>query len=204
MKKLMIIGASGHGKVVADIAEKNEYEKIGFLDDNTSLKECVGFPVVGKSSDVDKYKDWEFVVAIGNATVRQQLQNRLERQNYKIAILIHPRAVIGLGVEIGAGTVVMAGVVVNSGTSIGKGCIINTCGSVDHDCVIGDYVHISVGAHLAGTVHVGQSTWVGIGAVISNNIGICDRCMIGAGAVVISNIIEKGIYVGVPAKRVHK
>lgn len=96
----------------------------------------------------------------------------------------------------------MAGAVVNPGSTIGKGCIINTCSSVDHDCQIGDYVHISIGAHLAGTVILGKNTWVGAGATISNNIEITSCCMIGAGAVVINDIIEKGTYVGVPARKI--
>ena len=95
----------------------------------------------------------------------------------------------------------MAGAVINPGAQIGIGCIINTSSSVDHDCVVEDYVHISVGAHLSGTVRVGKGTWIGAGAIVSNNINICGGCMIGAGAVVIKDIAEPGTYVGVPAKK---
>ena len=76
----------------------------------------------------------------------------------------------------------------------------NTCASVDHDCVIGDYVHVSVGSHVAGTVQVGDRTWIGIGSAVSNNLSICNDCMIGAGAVVVKDIDEPGTYVGVPAR----
>jgi acetyltransferase-like isoleucine patch superfamily enzyme len=96
----------------------------------------------------------------------------------------------------------MAGVVLNSDAIIGKGCIINTCSSVDHDCNIGNFVHIAVGVHIAGTVNIGDKTWVGIGASVSNNINVCGGCMIGAGAVVVKNIELKGTYVGVPARMV--
>ena len=198
MKQLMIIGASGHGKVVADIAKKNGYDSITFLDDNSSVKECSGFPVVGKSRDYLKW-DCDFFVAVGNARIRQRIQEQLESENKNIPVLIHPNAIIAENVVIGSGTVIAAGAVINPGVVIGKGCIINTCASVDHDCRIGNYVHISVGSHLAGTVIVDDRTWVGIGAVVSNNLRITGDCMIGAGAVVVKGINESGIYVGVPA-----
>ncbi|OUO26395.1 acetyltransferase [Lachnoclostridium sp. An298] len=199
-KTIVIIGASGHGKVVADIAKKTGYTKILFLDDNDQLLSCGGYPVAGQTADYKNY-DCDMIVAIGNTEVRQRIQTELMKAGKHLATLIHPAAVVGENTAIGEGTVVMAGAVVNPGAVIGKGCIINTCASVDHDDVIENYVHISVGAHLAGNVHVGEGTWVGIGAVINNNITIVSGCMIGAGAVVIKNIMEKGTYIGVPAKR---
>jgi sugar O-acyltransferase (sialic acid O-acetyltransferase NeuD family) len=200
MKQIVIIGASGHGKVVADIAKKNGYENIVFFDDNAAIQKCGDYPVVGQSSDYKNY-DCDMVVGIGNAKVRQELQSELEQSGKKIVTLIHPNAIIADDVSIGKGTVVMAGVVINPGASIGKGCIINTCASVDHDCQLGDFVHISVGAHVAGTVRIGDRTWIGAGATVSNNVHICHSCMVGAGAVVIKNIVETGVYIGVPAKK---
>lgn len=199
MKKLVIIGASGHGKVVADIAVKNGYKDIVFLDDNETVKECGGYPVMGKSADSEKY-GCEVFVAIGNAAIRQQIQEQLEASGIKIPTFIHPSAVIAEDVLIGAGTVVMAGAVINPGSTVGRGCILNTCSSVDHDCRVADFVHVSVGAHLAGTVTIGERTWIGIGSVVSNNLQITHDCMIGAGAVVVKNILEIGTYKGVPAK----
>ena len=96
----------------------------------------------------------------------------------------------------------MAGAVINCCTKIGKGCIINTASTVDHDNVIEDYVHVSPGAHLAGTVKVGRGTWLGAGSVVSNNINITHSCKIGAGAVVIRDITESRTYVGVPVRRI--
>ncbi len=201
MKQLVIIGASGHGKVVADIARKNGYDTVLFLDDNESLTECGGYPVVGNSS---KYTDYtcEIFVAVGNPKIRERLQSRMELAGKHIPTLIHPNATIAENVSIGKGTVVVAGAVVNPGAVIGKGCIINTCASVDHDCRVADYVHVSVGAHIAGTVSIGERTWIGAGATVSNNISICNDCMIGAGAVVIRNINESGTYIGVPAEKI--
>lgn len=199
-KTIVIIGASGHGKVVADIAEKAGYEEILFLDDNEKLSKCGDYPVVGSTSKYKEY-DCEMVVAIGNAEMRKCIQTELMNAGKHLATLIHPAAVLGENVVIGEGTVIMAGAVVNPCVVIGKGCIINTCASVDHDCMVEDYAHISVGAHLAGSVHVGEGTWIGIGAVINNNISITSGCMIGAGAVVVHNIGIEGTYIGVPAKR---
>lgn len=192
--KLTIIGASGHGKVVADIARLNGYDAIEFLDDDEKLTTCGEYPVVGRT---DRPVDNDVFVAIGNADIRERLS-----RGRNLVTLIHPKAVIANGVEIGEGTVVMAGVVINSGAKIGRGCIINTSSSVDHDCVVGDYCHVAVGAHLCGTVNVGETTWIGTGAIVSNNINICDGCMIGAGAVVIKDIKKQGTYVGVPAKMI--
>lgn len=99
-------------------------------------------------------------------------------------------------------TVGMTNAVINSGVRIGKHCIVNSGGVVEHDDQITDYVHISVGAKVAGTVNVGARTWIGIGASISNNLNICSDCMIGAGAVVVEDITISGTYVGVPVKRI--
>lgn len=199
MKKLVIIGAGGHGKVIADIAVKNGYTEIVFLDDDKNVHKCGGYPIIGNSSEVGKIEA-DMIVGIGNSTVRRRIQESIPEN--RVVTLIHPNAVIAEDVVIGRGTVIMAGVVVNSGTQIGKGCIVNTCSSVDHDCEVGDYVHIAVGSHLCGNVSVGTETWIGAGGIIRNNISICSDSMIGAGAVVINDIEKRGTYVGVPARRI--
>lgn len=200
MKQLVIIGASGHGKVVADIARQTGYDEIRFLDDNEELTSCNGYPVVGRCGDFANF-NCDFIVAIGTPGVRQSLVMQLEVAGKTVATLIHPNAVIGENVGIGFGTVVMAGAVVNPGAQIGKGCIINTCSSVDHDCKLADFVHLSVGAHMAGSCTIGERTWIGAGATIINNIRICGDCMVGAGTVVVEDIVEKGTYIGVPARK---
>lgn len=199
MKKLIIIGASGHGKVISDIAKLNGYSDIVFLDDNPAMKTCGDYPVVGETVLVETL-DGDVVVGIGNARIRRRIQEMIP--DSRIVTLVHPSAVIGSHVEIGRGTVVMAGAVLNYGSIIGKGCIVNTCASVDHDCVLGDYVHVAVGSHLCGTVCVGENTWIGAGGTVSNNVSICADCMIGAGAVVVRDISEAGTYVGVPARKI--
>ena len=204
--KLIIIGASGHGKVAADIAIKmNKWKSIAFLDDDESIKTSMGLEVIGKTDDAFTYKDEAyFFVAIGNNAVREKVQEKLVDEGLNVVGLVHPSAIIGTDVEIGIGTAVMAGVVINSSTRIGKGCIINTSSSLDHDNVIEDYVHISPGASLAGTVRVGKESWLGIGSVVSNNLNICSGCKVGAGAVVVKDITEPGTYVGVPVRSVDR
>ena len=200
-KRIVILGAGGHGRVVADVARLFGYEKVMFLDDSNNC----AVKVSGKISDYPKYiSDSDFFVAIGNNTVREKITNDLIKNDANIATIIHPSAVIGSRVKIGMGTVVMAGAVINCDTEIGAGVIINTCASVDHDCIVGDYCHISVGSHLAGTAEVGKASFIGAGATVINNVFICENCMIGAGALVVKDIKENGTYIGVPVKRVIK
>lgn len=202
-EKLLIIGASGHGRVIADIALKmKKWKSISFLDDNEGVKTSMGIEIIDKSASISKYiDDYDFFVGIGNNVIREKIQRQLEAEEASIPVLIHPSAIIGEQVYLEAGTVVMAGAVINCCTKVGKGCIINTASTVDHDNVIEDYVHISPGAHLAGTVRVGSGTWLAIGSIVINNINITSECKIGAGAVVIRDITEAGTYVGIPAKK---
>lgn len=208
MKRLFIIGASGHGKVCADIAGLTGYTEISFLDDNEALigTKFGSYDVVGKSSDairLGKPETTGYFVAIGDWRNREKISRKLEEYGFDIVNLIHPSAVIANEVVIGAGTCLMAGAIINPGAVIGRGCIINTGATVDHDDVIGDFCHISVGAHLAGAVNIGRRSWIGIGAIVSNNLNICSDCVIGAGAVVVKDIVEPGTYVGAPARKLY-
>lgn len=198
---VIIIGASGHGKVIADIAIRSGDRVLGFLDDRQDLTELMGLPVLGPVSDFARYPDAAFIVAIGNGAVRRRIAEQLQGVRWYTAI--HPTAVVSaMDVQIGSGTAVMAGTVINPGTRIGNHCIINTGAVVDHDNTIMDYAHISVGAKLAGGVVIGQDTWVGIGAAVSQYLTVCGGCMLGAGAVVVKSIEEPGTYVGVPARKI--
>ena len=201
-KKLIIIGCGGHAKVVTDIAIKCGYENIGYLDDFPSSDTFMGFPVLGKIDDAVKFHSSDFFVAIGDAKIRKKIHNEFTQKGFNIVTLIHPMAVVASDVNIGEGTVVMAGAVINPSTEIGQGCIINTCSSVDHDCTISSFAHISIGAHIAGTVNIGANTLVGAGVTVSNNIDVVADCLIGAGAVVVKSLTETGTYIGVPAKKI--
>ena len=191
--------ASGHGKVVADIAECLGYSDILFFDEDASIKVCAGYPVNDFTKELP---DGDVFVAIGNTENRKKYMEQYHNRYFPV--LIHPNATVAKSARIGDGSVVMAGAVINSDTVIGKGCIINTCSSADHDCIIGDYVHIAVGAHLSGTVNIGECTWVGAGAIVRNNVDICGYCMVGAGALVVKDIKHPGTYIGSPAKELKK
>lgn len=199
MKDIVIIGAGGHAKVVADIIVNSGDKVIGFLaSDKQKGDTFIGYPILGSDEDYQKYLSSYFIIAIGNPKVREKISKKMDNAKWYTAI--HPTAVISkINTVIGEGTVIAANAVVNPGSTIGKHCIINTSASVDHDNTIKDYVHVSCGAHLAGTVSVGKYTWIGIGSTVKNGISICSDCMIGAGAVVVKNINTMGTYIGVPA-----
>lgn len=201
-EQVVIIGAGGHGKVVADIVLSCGDTLLGFLDDGEALPEKVaGIPVLGGVSSYKEYPNASFVIAVGNSAAREKIARTLDGVRWYKAI--HPAAVVSsLDTQIGEGSVIMANAVINPSAKIGKHCIINTAAVVEHDNRVGDFAHISVGAKLGGTVSVGNHTWVGIGAVISNNVFVCDNCIIGAGAAVIHDIKENGTYVGVPARKI--
>ena len=199
-RPLIIIGAGGHGKVAAEIAALTGYDSIFFLDDanieNTNL--------IGKVCEFTKYIHmYDFFVAIGDNEIRKTIFNDLIAHKATIISLKHPAAIISKSAVIGIGVIIMAGAVINCNAVIEDGAIINTCSSIDHDTQISEFVHVSIGAHLAGSVSIGNSSFIGAGAIVINNIGICKECTIGAGSVVIRDINTPGTYVGVPARKVH-
>lgn len=198
-KDVIIIGAGGHAKVVADIVLRSGDNLVGFLDDDSEKQGksvYKNYSVIGAVADAEKYTDNYFVVAVGDNKRRAEIVNGHSELMWYTAV--HPNAVVADTVKIGEGTVVMAGAVINPDSMVGNHSIINTACSIDHDCKIGDFVHISPGAHLAGTVSVGNYSWICVGAVVSNNVSIINNSIIGAGATVLNNIDEPGVYVGTP------
>jgi sugar O-acyltransferase (sialic acid O-acetyltransferase NeuD family) len=204
-KTILIYGASGHGKVVVDIVEREgKYTIAGLIDDNPEIqgKDFCGYSVVG-GFDVltkDVSHSHKLILALGDNNARKGLWERVKPLGYELACAIHPLAQIGKDVLVGLGTVIMANVAINSGTTIGENVIINTGATVDHDCLIGDYVHISPGTHLAGNVKVREFTHIGIGCNVVSNVTIGKGSIIGAGAVVIQDVPDNVTAVGVPAK----
>ena len=201
-KDVVIIGAGGHAKVIADIILCSGDNLVGFLDDDVSKQGQTIYKdhkVIGRIEGYSNFRDCSFIIAIGDNKTRAKIAEELKVDWYTA---IHPSAVIADTVKIGVGTVVMAGVVINVDTIIGKHCIINTSATIDHDNIIGDFVHISPGAHLAGTVSIGDYSWIGIGVVVINNINISKDIIVGANSTVLKNIGEFGTYVGVPARKV--
>ena len=203
MKRLAIIGASGHGKVVADIAECCDWQKIDFFDDAWPNVSTNGtWQVVGDTETflAEKSGYDGVIVGIGNSIVRHQKIQLLKAAGANLVSLVHPSACVSRYASVGVGSVVMAGVVVNVDVKIGCGTILNTGCSIDHDCELGDSVHVSPGARLAGDVCVGDRSWVGIGAVVRQSVVIGKNVMVGAGAAVISNLPDGVTALGVPAK----
>lgn len=204
-KPLAIIGASGHGKVVAEIAQVIGYDDIQFYDDRADkLVSSYPFPVKGTVAQLLEQKSWNGSVflAIGNNNVRQQLHLQFTQLGFRLATLIHPAAIVSPSAILGEGSVAMAGAVVNAASVIGKGCILNTGCSVDHDCTLGDFVHVSPGTHLAGNVFVGNQSWLGIGSAVVQGLNICEQVQLGANTTVVADIKDAGLYVGSPAKRI--
>ena len=203
MRKVIIIGAGGQGKVIKDIVLACNDEFVGFLDDNYAQFD-ESAKVLGKISDVEKYIDQaEFMVGIGNNFLRRDIVERLETMNARFYTAIHPSAVISANAQVGEGTTVMPCAVINTCAEVGKHCIINTGAIVEHDNKIENFVHISPRVALGGAVTVGECTWVGIGSVVRNELLITGGCVIGAGAVVVRSITEKGKYIGVPVRKVN-
>ncbi|KHD23491.1 acetyltransferase [Vibrio caribbeanicus] len=202
MKSCAILGASGHGKVVAEIAELNGYQNITFFDDRwPSLTSVEHWDVSGDtaallavSSEYDVV-----VVAIGHNATRCAKQRELTAAGANFDVLAHPCAVISKYANIKAGTVVMANAVVNPFSHVGASCIINTSSVVEHDCRLAEGVHISPNASLAGGVEVGENSWIGIGSQVKQLVVIGRDAVIGAGSTVISHIPDFQTVVGSPA-----
>lgn len=196
--KMFLFGASGHGKVIVDIASSIGVDVNAFIDNDIRKNECYGLPVLNTVPE----NDGNFVISIGNNEVRKKIAETISSRNF--ITLVHSKTVISPSVTINIGTVVMAGVVINAETVIGKHCIINTNASIDHECYIEDFVHISPNAALAGNIVVGEGTHVGIGASIIQGINIGKWCTIGAGAVIIKDVPDYSVIVGNPGRIIKK
>ena len=200
---LAILGASGHGKVLADIAELTGWEKIDFFDDAWPERKNNGaWQVIGDTQKLlDSLKAYDgVIVAIGNNKIRQRKLQQLDSAGAKIITLIHPSTTVSRYTKIGLGSVVVAGAVINPDCNIGSGVIINTCSSVGHDCNLGDAVHICPGARLAGGSEVNDRAWIGVGSSVRQLIRIGSDAIVGAGAAVVQDVLPNITVVGVPAR----
>lgn len=198
-KKLYIYGASGHGKVVFDIAKACEYEIVGFVDDDRNKKELLGIKIISFEEYLkDRYK---IALGIGDNLIRYKIFEKLKANGIEIVTLIHPTAVVSNFVEIKDGSVVMPNCVINSGVIIKEGAIINSAVVIEHDCEIGAFVHVSPNCAIAGGCKIGDFTHIGIGSCVIQGINIESNCIIGAGSVVIRNIPSNSKVVGNPANR---
>lgn len=204
MKKLVIIGAGGHAKVVADAAIcSKRYTEVSFIDDCYPHRvEHFGMSIIGKIFDVIRFisPNIEFIIAIGCAKARQVYTEQLDACSARLAAVIHPSAVVADTARVFDGVFIAANAVINPCATVGRSSIINTGSIIEHDCVLGDFVHVSPNATLAGGVSIGSGSWVGAGATIIECVNVGKRSIIGAGAVVLSNIGDDVTSVGVPAR----
>ena len=203
MKQLALLGASGHGKVVADAAFAAGWQNVFFFDDAWPGVSMNGhWPVCGTTATLLKrLQEFDGVlVTIGSCAVRWQKQQALQSAGARMVTVVHPHAWVSPFARLGLGTVVMAGAIVNVDAVVGEANIINTGATVDHDCILGHAVHISPGVHLSGNVSVGACSWVGVGAVVRQGGRIGGGAVVGAGAVVVAPVVDGLTVVGNPAR----
>jgi sugar O-acyltransferase (sialic acid O-acetyltransferase NeuD family) len=200
---LLVIGAGGHGKVVADAAVSAGMTIAGYLDDRVAQGATVlGIPVLGPVLTLATHRDTfgQAVVAVGDGPKRLELIKRCLELGLAIPVIVHPSAVISRHATLGAGTVVLAQAAINAGAQIGMGVIVNTGATIDHDCVLGDGVHLCPGVHLAGNVEIKATSWIGIGSNVRQGVRIGPNVTVGAGSMVVNDIAEGQTVMGVPAK----
>ncbi len=191
--KVYLYGASGHAKVVIDIAKQAYIDVPCLIDDNPVLNELAGLPVVHSADSLSP-----IIVTIGDCQIRRKIVEKLGEREY--VTLVHPKVVLADSVKLGVGTVVMAGSILNPNASVGNHCIINTGATLDHDVKVGDFVHIAPHTTLCGEVEVGEGTWVGAGTTIIQGIHIGKNCFIGAGSVVVKDIPDGVLCYGNPCR----
>lgn len=204
--RVVVLGASGHARVVSDAVRlAGDYEIVGFLDDMYPERhdaEFCGSTILGGREQLDELREHgvrHAVVGIGDCAARLRLAEAVSEKGFTLATAIHPRAIVADDVTVGGGTVVCAGAVVNPGSRIGANVIVNTSASVDHECIVEDGAHIGPGAHLGGRVHVKRAAWVGIGAAVKDGVTIGAGSIVGAGAVVLRDIPDGVVAYGIPA-----
>jgi sugar O-acyltransferase (sialic acid O-acetyltransferase NeuD family) len=207
MKRLALLGASGHGKVVADIAVCAGWQEVVFYDDAwPQLRQNGAWEVVGDSNllleQIDEFDG--VLVSIGNCAMRWSKHQHLKEIGVPLVGLIHPRACVSSTVLLGVGSAVMPGAVINVDARLGDACIVNTGATIDHDCQLGDGVHVGPGAHLSGNVTVGNGSWIGLGALLKQGVRIGNGVTVGAGAVVLTSVADGQTVAGVPARELVK
>lgn len=183
---MVILGAGGHGRVVADIFLAAGRAVAGFLDDRV-VGPVAGLPVLGpfaRALDPSFGRGRALIVGLGDTTRRVDLSQAVLRAGGMLATAIHPFAILAGGAQVGVGTTVSAAAVIGTGATVGRFCIVNTAAVVDHDCTLGDGVFLGPGARLCGGVIVGAGAFVGAGAIVLPGVRIAAGAQVRAGAVV--------------------
>ena len=195
-KKIAIIGAGGHGKVVGEIALLNEYEIIDFFDDKKNCIKKFPFNISGTLDHLKKdFKNYDsFFIAIGQNQIRSAIFEWFKKKKLNIVSLIHPKSTISQLSTIDVGVCVMANATINPGTIVKKGVIINTSASIDHDCVVEDFAHISPNCSLSGDVKIGKFSHLGSGTSVHPGIHIGNNVKIAVGSKVFKDILDDTVH----------
>ncbi|GGW24580.1 acetyltransferase [Arenibacter certesii] len=208
MKKVLIVGASGHGGVVLDsILKIGKYSVLGFLDSfKKKGSKHNGLEIMGGEKDLprllEKYDIYGVVIAIGNNWTRKKMVNKLMKfaPQIKFVTVIHPNAILGRKVKIGKGTVIMPGAIVSSNSRIGNFCILNTNSSLGHESTMEDYSSISSGVCTGGNLKLEKFSAISLGANVMDNITIGKNSLVGAGSLVMNNVMRNTVVYGSPAR----
>ena len=195
-KKIAIIGAGGHGKVIGEIALLSRYKTIDFFDDNKKTINEFPFNISGT---IDYLKENllnydSFFVAIGENKIRFKITKWLEEKKLNIVSLVHPKSTISEFSSLGKGTCIMANAVINPGTKVKEGVIINTSASVDHDCIINNFAHVSPNCSLSGSVKIGEFSHLGTGTSVHPGVNIGKNVITAVGAKVFRNILDDTVH----------
>lgn len=200
---IVVIGAGGHGKVIADILRAAGHSVAGFLDDDEALwgAEWCGVAVLGPIASWQRWQPAGLILGIGHNATRYRISQQLADGGHVPWInAVHPRATVAESAQLGSGVAIAAGAIVNPDARLGDHSIVNTAATVDHDCVLGAATHLGPGVHLAGGVQVGRGTLLGVGSVVIPYQMVGAWSIVGAGAVVTTDLPPNCTAVGAPAR----
>jgi sugar O-acyltransferase (sialic acid O-acetyltransferase NeuD family) len=203
---LVVLGAGGHAKVVIEAAlVRNPDRQVVIVDDDSSAisRTILGLRVSGSRDWLaSNLPDAPVALGVGDNQTRLAALEWLLGQGRKVETIVHPAAIVGPTVQIGAGSFLAAGAIAIADTNIGRAAIINTAASIDHDCEIGDGVHIGPGVRLCGNARVGARSLIGVGTAVRPGITIGSDVVVGAGSAVVSDLPDGGVYGGCPARTI--
>ena len=206
---LVLVGAGGHAKVLADIIDAaGQLSLIGATDSKPTgqVARASGLKILGGDERLPGLRAKGVLNAavglgsIGKTAARKRLRHHLLALGFRTPTLAHPSAVISRRAKVSPGAQIMAGAVINPGADIGPGAVVNTAAVVEHDCSLGPDCFVGPGAVLGGGVVIGAGAFIGLGARVRPSTVIGPGAIVGAGAVVVKDVRAGAIVVGVPAR----
>ena len=209
MEEIVVVGGGGHAKVVISILKKLDRYKVRGYTDLENRGVLLDIPYLGSDAELGLLRaqslSLDVVIAVGQVGLgrqRNELWDRMQPLDLGFPVIVSPDAIVNEGVALGEGTVVMDGAVINSGARIGRGAIVNSNSTVEHDVELEDWVHVAPGATISGGTKIGRHSMIGAGATVIEGIEIVAGCIVGAGATAVRNLMDAGVYVGCPARRI--